>query len=231
MTFKLIWPTRSRTGSQFVVKLTRSLFGSMLGKVALINGARRDTTQDENTIGVFAEMLAQGRGTEYVQANGIAAMKYEDPGKDDFVLDLLEAYPEAKAVTSYRKIEDVIISHHSIRHWGHREADVIYQFSASLHLYRRLFERGRLYMVNVDDPAGFDLELFARFIGAPVTRSAREIVTGWEPVNTLSYQQEKHDGGQHGRHLPPRIERLREIHPWIEGIEREYLAMCNRVGG
>lgn len=229
MTFRLLWPTRSRSGSQFIVKLTRSLYGASLGKVSLVNGARKDTAAKEDTIGDFAQMLKAGQGLAYVRDNGIAAMKYEDPGKDDFVIELMDAYPEARAVTSYRRIEDIISSHYNIRRWGHNEADILYQFSASLSVYRRLFERGQLFMVNVDSPGTFSLDQFAAFLGTTPTRAATDIVAQWEPTNTLEYQQEKHDGGVRQREIPPRIRRLREIHPWVNDVEREYLGMCSTL--
>ena len=229
MSFKLIWPTRSRSGSQFVVKLTRSLFGSAIGKVALVNGARRDTTANAETIGSFSEMMVRGEVARYITDNGVGAMKYEDPGKDDGVLQILDAFPEAKAVASYRRVEDIISSHFNIHKWGHGEADVLHQFSACLPLYRELFRAGRLYMVNVDDKQGFSLAEFSSFLGRDETSVAREVVAAWEPTNTLEYQQGKHDGGEHGRQAPPRIERLREIHPWIGPLEQEYLSMCNRL--
>jgi hypothetical protein len=194
-----------------------------------VNGARRDTAANEKSLGNFTEMLKAGQGIAYVNDNRISAMKYEDPGKDDFAIELMAAFPEAKAVTSYRRIEDVISSHYNIRQWGHGEADVLYQFSSSLDIYKRLFERGQLFMINVDSPATFSLGQLSRFLNVAPTRAALDVVSGWEPTNTLGYQQEKHDGGIHDRVLPPRIERLREIHPWIEGTERQYLSMCNQL--
>ena len=231
MSLRLLWPTRSRSGSQFILKLTRSLYGSKLGKVALINGARRDTTANEDTVGSFKEFMADGKGAEYIDANSIGALKYEDPGKDDFVLSIMDSYPEARAVASYRRIEDIIVSHYNINRWGHGEPDVLYQFSASLAMYQELFSRGQLYLVNVDSPETFSLKDLTRFLGVDETRAAREIVAGWEPSNTLAYQQEKHDGGVHGKSTPPRIERLRKIHPWVDEVEQGYLKICNRVPG
>lgn len=229
MSLQLLWPTRSRSGSQFVLKLTRALYGSRLGKVALINGARVDTTADASTRGLFKEYLRQGRGTDYVAENRIGGLKFEDPGKDDFVVDLMRASPNAKAVTSYRRIEDIITSHYNISKWGHGEADVLYQFSASIGMYRELFERGQLYMVNIQSPGTFSLDDLTSFLGVKKTSSAEKVVAEWAPFNTLEYQQEKHDGGAHGRAKPPRIERLREIHPWVKSVEQQYLDICNRA--
>lgn len=227
MSLQIVWPTRSRSGSQFAVKLTRSLFGSKIAPVHLINGARRDTTEGEHTIGSFSEMFHNGSGIQYIRNNGVRALKYEDPGKDDFVVELMQEYPNAKAIASYRSIEKILISHFNIKRWGHSEADVLHQFSSCLPLYRTLFEAGRLYLLDVDSPQNFDLNAFASFLGVQPSSAAQAIVAEWQPTNTLEYQQEKHDGGTHGRALPPRIDRLREIHSWIDEVERGYRAMCN----
>ncbi len=229
MNFHLLWPTRSRSGSQFVVKLTRSLYGAKLGKLALVNGGRRVTNEAEEAVGDFPALLREGRGVDYVRSNWIAAMKYEDPGKDDFVQELMDAYPEARAVASYRPLEEILTSHYNINMWGHAEPDILHQFSSCLQMYRRLFDHGQLFMLDVSDPSSFSLDAFCHYLGVSPTQPARSIVSEWLPTNTLAYQQEKHDGSLHGRAVPPRLNRLREIHPWIEGHEKGYLAMCNRT--
>ena len=187
-----------------------------------ISGSRAEGFRRAEKDGDFQAMFADGQGLGYLAQNGIRALKYEDPGKDDFVLELLEAAPQAVFVASYRSIERVIESHHNITRWGHSEADVLHQFSACLTLYEKIADRGRLFLVDVDDRESFDLDASTRFLGVDaVPGKARDGVAGWQPVNDLQYQVEK-TGTFHGRVTPPRLERLREIHDWIEGHEARY---------
>lgn len=224
---KIVWPTRSRTGSQFVLSLTTSLLGgSNLLNQSRINGARKETYHKEEKAGLFT--IADG--LKYIEDNELQSMKYEDPGKDDFVLDILKTYPNAKFVCSYRPLEMVINSHFNIKKWGHHEGDVIYQFSASLALYKEIFEAGQLVMVDVTKPQLFDQEKFASAFNADFTPEFTKVVEGWKPVNDLKYQVEKTEEFSDDMvQAPPRIERLSKIHPWIPSLEAQYLQLCKET--
>ena len=153
-------------------------------------------------------------------------MKYEDPGKDDFIRWTAERWPEAKYIASYRSLELVISSHYNIESWGHDEADVIYQFSASLELYEWLFKRNRLLMIDVTNATDFSVEKVEAFLGIAANDAVKKAVAEWQPTNTLEYQKEK--GGDKNKDVvkPPRIERLFDIHPWAPAIEARYQAIC-----
>lgn len=224
---KIVWPTRSRTGSQFVLNLTTALVGgSNLQNQSRINGSRKETYHAEKKKGVFTV----ANGLRYINDNDIQSMKYEDPGKDDFVLEVLKAHPEAKFVCSYRSLERVISSHFNIKKWGHHESDVIYQFSASLALYKDIFNAGRLLMVDITNPNDFDHNKFADALGVTPKSAFLDLVAGWKPVNDLKYQVEKTE--TYSEDLvqpPPRIDRLRNIHPWVIDLEQEYLNLCRET--
>lgn len=220
---KLVWPTRSRTGSQFVLNLTTAWVGyQTLVPQARINGHRVDAYRREEKTGRFSV----ADGLKYLEDNNIQSMKYEDPGKDDFIRQVADRWPEAKFVASYRSLERVISSHYNIESWGHDEADVIYQFSASLELYEWLFKQNRLLMIDVTNPADFSVEKVEAFLGAAPSAAVKKTVAEWQPTNTLEYQKEK--GGDKNKDVvkPPRIERLFDIHPWAPAIEARYRAIC-----
>lgn len=225
---KVVWPTRSRTGSQFVLQLTMAVAGGLQPQ-SRINGGRREGHKPNEKTGQFLEMFKAGKGFDYLTQNNIRSLKFEDPGKDDFVEDLAEAAPNARFVASYRPIERVIESHYNIEKWGHLESDVLYQFSACLTLYERLASHGRLFLINVDDKSGFDLEAFAAFLGidTPPER-AKALVAEWAPLNTLQYQVEKSGADYRGRRRPPRIDRLNEIHDWVPEYEQRYRLLCKK---
>jgi hypothetical protein len=226
---QIVWPTRSRTGSQFLLQLTRVTRNGGLGPQSRISGSRREGLKPDDKIGNFHAMFNAGRGVEYLADNRIRSLKYEDPGKDDFALELLDRAPNAVFVTSYRPIERVLESHFNITSWGHNEADVLHQFSACATLYEALASAGRLFMVNVDDPSTFNAEAFRRFLGmAELTENAAALVRAWEPVNDLRYQVERNGGEFTGRVAPPRLDRLRDIHPWVGDVERRYEELIRR---
>lgn len=227
---QIAWPTRSRTGSQFVLQLTTAFRGGGLAPQSRISGARRESFRPAEKEGDFHSLFHQGLGVQYLQMNKIRSLKYEDPGKDDFILELHKG-SHARFVASYRRIEKVIESHHNIKSWGHREDDVLYQFSACATLYEQLSSDGRLFLIDVDRPDRFNIGAFARFLGvANVPQKALELVRGWLPINDLKYQVEKSGIEFTGRRSPPRLERLRSIHPWVDDTERRYEALLTPLG-
>lgn len=228
----VVWPTRSRTGSQFVVKMTTAVLGhTNLVPQARVSGARRDAYRPDDKQGDFHSMFAEGRGYEYIAENEIASLKFEDPGKDDFVLELLDKCPNALFVASHRRIERVLESHYNIKSWGHNEADVLYQFSASLHHYEEMHRRGRLFMISVDGQVPFDAKAFADFLGVgEVSPHASRLIDEWEPINDLQYQVERSGTSFDGRERPPRLERLRTIHPWVDELDARYRRLCETSG-
>lgn len=224
---EVVWPTRSRTGSQFVLQLTFAVCGDIQPQ-SRISGARREGHKPQDKSGDFWDLFQHGEGYQYLAANRIRGLKFEDPGKDDFVAGLLELAPNARFVASYRPLESVIESHYNITKWGHPEADVLYQFSACLTLYERLAATGRLFILNVDQPHQFNLQAFANFLGHNPSDKAKALAEAWTPVNTLRYQVEKSGAQYQGRRRAPRLDRIREIHDWISDYEARYQALCEK---
>jgi hypothetical protein len=114
---------------------------------ARITGSRTDTYRTEEKIGNFS----LNAGMAYLEKNNIKSMKYEDPGKDDFILEVAARWPNSKFICSYRPLPLVITSHYNIKTWGHEESDIIYQFSSCITLYEELHKQNRLMMVDVTD--------------------------------------------------------------------------------
>ena len=67
---KLVFPTRSRTGSQFVVALVRSLNTDRTrGNFAAVNGYRTNTREPQNDKGKFRTDFIAGQGLQNLYEN------------------------------------------------------------------------------------------------------------------------------------------------------------------
>jgi hypothetical protein len=219
---EFVWATRSRSGSQFLVKLTESLLGSRLQPQSRITGARRESLNVERDPS-FHDLLSEQKELEYFSAYDIRSLKLEDPGLDDLAGRISEAYPDSKWMASHRRLEDIIISHFNIKKWGHNEQYVLKSFRTSLALYERLAAQGRLFVLDVDKPNLFRLEAFASFLGCQPTEKAAAMIREWQPVNDLAYQKQKYgERFTDGKEIPPGIDNLRDRCPWIEEFEPRY---------
>ena len=213
-----------------MLHLTQAMKSPLLGPSrAAVNGYRRDTLTPDRKKGDFRDLFLAGRADEYVVENGIEVMKYEDPGKDDFIMEIADRYPDCRFVASHREIGKVINSHHNIKKWGHPIEDVLFQFSACLSIYEELARRGRLFLIDVDDPLAFSLDAFSAFLEATPSGKAFDMVSAWLPVNDLRYQKEKHDGGMTDVVHHPDVARLRETHFWIAEAEARYGSLTRRA--
>ncbi|MGF6861694.1 hypothetical protein ABIE69_002267 [Rhodobacteraceae bacterium MBR-64] len=159
-------------------------------------------------------------------------MKFEDAGKDDFVLEIASRYPECKFVASHRSIEKTINSHFNIQAWGHSIDDVLFQYSACLTIYEELFALRRFYLIDVDRPASFSLNAFTSFMGGSASEKTHAMVAGWMPVNDLAYQISKAGKGfnPNAVKVHPALKNLRQRHFWIDDAESRYQALikgCN----
>ena len=77
-------------------------------------------------------------------------------------------------------------------------------------------------------PSAFNPERFLDFLGKKETQKFRNIVEGWEPINTLDYQLSKTGNMEKSAiENSPRLERLKEIHDWIPGLEARYKRLCD----
>ena len=250
---RIVYPTRSRTGSQFVMQLAGSIDSVYVkGRLAAVNGFRNNTRESEAEKGWFKEEFSKGKGIDYLEKKLIRRMKFEDPGSDDFIWQVAERYPDCRFVASHRSIEKVINSHYSIKSWGHDLADVVFQYSSCLHLYEKLHLHGRFFLIDVDSPESFSLNALCGFLEGSPTDQTNEIVESWTPTNTLGYQLEKEGNFANLNRknsvdslgvtkdakkeilTHPMVPTLREKHFWINDADSRYdylVAACNQYKG
>ena len=238
---RIVYPTRSRTGSQFVMQLAGSIDSAYVkGRFATINSYRNNTRESVAEKGCFKEEFSKGQGIDHLEKKLIRRMKFEDPGSDSFILQVAERYPDCRFIASHRAIEKVINSHYNIKSWGHSLADVVFQYSSCLHLYEKLHLCGRLFLIDVDSPESFSINALCSFLKGSPTDKTNEIVESWTPTNTLGYQLKnaKNLKNSYKRNFfnllkvtkesnfkfleHPMVKDLRKTHFWINDADRRY---------
>ena len=67
---RIVYPTRSRTGSQFVMQLAGSIDSAYVkGRFATINSYRNNTRESAAEKGWFKEEFSKGQGTDRLEKN------------------------------------------------------------------------------------------------------------------------------------------------------------------
>lgn len=227
MSLEIIWGTRSRGGSQFLLKLTTAVLGSRLEPQSRLSGARKEGLKAVRHPS-WDDFVAAGRPWEYFRQHDIRSLKIEEPGIDEFGNELLTEFPGAKWLANYRRIEDIVVSHYNLR-WGFTQAKLVRLMEQNLKLYERLHERGLLFVIDIDDPTSFSLINFCKFLDAPVTSEAEAISASWGKVNDLSTLRAASGDGRTEKMIPADLGSLRTRFPEIERLERRYMQLLDAV--
>lgn len=227
---RYVFPTRSRTGSQFVLKLAFSLqINKTNENYAGITGSRQNTNEDTNE---FHNYFIRNKGIDYIKKKKIEIMKFEDPGNGStFIYDIVRHFPNCLFIASHRKLEKVINSHYNIKKWGHSWEKVLEQFKLSLYLYEKLHSMNKLFLIDVDNPDIFSLDRFINFMGLQKTKESVILAKNWKPINDLKYQKDKHDGGYNEEDIKkhPICKNIRESYPWINDFELRYQKIIDDI--
>lgn len=189
---KVLWAVGSRAGGEFLIRLTlvfsqQSLprFEQALHPRVRINTYRKAEKPWDK---VFEEFHAQGQARQFFQAHRFQSAKIEDPGVDGLCYDLLDDFPEARVVCTFRPIEKIATSHDNIKPWGMSLARAVEVFQKSLKFYETAYDRGQLYMVSIEDRDRFSPQKFEKFLGMQAGVSAQDLVHDWPVVNDLAHQ-------------------------------------------
>lgn len=208
--------TQSRSGSQFLMHLLLSCIKP--AERSVISGSRQETYRPRDPS--FREFMASGRPEEYFSAHDIDMLKIEEPGEDMVAWRVSHRFPNAKWLTSKRRIEDVMISHHNLR-WGRSEQKLLTNYKKAYELFEDLTVARRLFILDIDRPDKFDLNRFCDFIGADPTRKTYELIESWPVINPLSRQQDI-SGQNHVKQIPPGLHTVRRRNPWLPVVEGCY---------
>lgn len=223
----LVWGTRTRAGSQFLIKMTEALAGQFLEPRSTITAGRVETSAPERKE-LFRKYFERGDGWRYFEEFSIRALQIEDPGIDYFAHSISKKYRDARWLTTLRRLEDTITSHYNIKSWGLSEAHVLRSFLGGIELFEELADQERLFIINVDAPERFDVSKMAAFLGCEVSEKAAQLASGWPRINDLNYQKTKHNEETKEKEVPPDLHTLRERHPWIDQVEERYLRLWER---
>ena len=218
---KIVFGAQTRSGSEFLVKLTRALLFGLPEPYSVITPGRVESMLKQNNI-YFRDLYLQGCGWEYFEKYSISSVKIEDPAIDYLGHSVAVKFPEAKWLSTLRRLEDIIISHYNINTWGKTEEHVLQSFQSGIDLFEELSDQGRLYVLNIDEPEKFNVKNMAKFLGCEVTKKADWIASNWPKVNSLEYQKDKFKESISQKKEPPNLGTLGRRHPWIKGIEMRY---------
>ena len=220
---RYVWGTRSRGGSQFLLAVTRALLGKRLLPESRITGSRQEGLKVAGRL-PFRDYFERGNMAEYFRANGIRALKLEEPARDPMGRAIANAFPHAKWLGNYRDIKSIVESHYNL-HWGYSEGKLLGLARRNLSLYKRLASENRLFIMNIDEPNAFDLAKMAAYLECDVTEQATKIVKEWLPVNDLAEIRNQSGRPLDHRERPARIESLFQRYRWIEDIEHQYIEL------
>ena len=226
---RLIWGTRTRGGSQFLLKLTTALLGRETQPQSRVNAARKEAVAGDRRPDLD-DYVARHQPMDYFRDHGFATVKLEEPGMDTWGRRLAAAFPEAPWLGNYRPIAKIIRSHYNLS-WGFPEHKLLTRSRATMLFYEELAAKGRLFVMNIDRPDQFDLGAFAVFVGAEVTGEARQMVRDWPPVNDLADIRANAGTPLETIAEPPDLDSLLERYPWVEEMETRFLALCGAPHG
>jgi len=224
---KIVFGAQTRSGSEFLIKLTRALLTKLPEPYSVVSPGRVEHMLKENNWRL-RELHRQKCGWQYFKEYSISSAKIEDPCIDYFGCSVAEMFPQTKWLTTVRQIEEIIISHYNIISWGKSEEHVIQSFRSGINLFEELADQNRLYVLNIDRPARFRIERLSEFLECEVTEKANWIANNWPKVNSLEYQKDKFGEPVLKREKPPNLKSLRKRHPWINEVERRYLRVWER---
>lgn len=221
---KLVFATMPRSGSEFLIKLTKLTLGEDLPVVSLTPG--RQIESDGAHGKEYIQSREEGKGIEYFQKKEIEYLKLESPGADTLAYELSVHFPSAKWITSLRRIEDIIVSHFNIKKWGWPEEKVLHSYVCDLMCFEYLASLKKLFIVNIDAPKLFSLPKLAAFLGGRLPgKSVNDFIVDWRVINPLARQQQKAGEVMTDKIAPPHLTTLRKRHPWIDDIEARYMAL------
>ncbi|MDZ7833002.1 MAG: hypothetical protein U5L07_14740 [Desulfobacterales bacterium] len=220
----IFFATMPRSGSEFVIKLTRLLLNVNYQSLISLTPGRMLNRENEKSK-IFQEKISEGKEIDYIKENSFKYIKVESPSADILSYDLSAAFPSSKWITSFRSIDEIIISHYNLKTWGWTERRILNAYVCDLVFYEFLDRQKRLFAVNINEPEMFNLDKMIDFLESPVNirDQAINFINNWYVVNPLDRQQKKASEEVLGeKDIPPNLSSLRDRHPWLLNIEFRY---------
>lgn len=211
-----------------MLQLTVALLGREAQPQSRVNAARKEAVSAQRDP-PLSDFVRDERPIDYFRYHGIRAVKLEEPGMDGWGRQLSAAFPDTPWLGNHRPIAKILRSHTNLK-WGFSEHKLLMRSRRTLAFYEELASQGRLFMLNIDDPDGFDLASFADFVGARITAQARRMASEWPHVNDLGDLR-----AASGKPLievaePVGLPTLHLRYPWVVEMEARFESLCRASG-
>jgi hypothetical protein len=187
---RVAWLTIPRSGSEFLVALTRSLLGQAVEPTSSLTPGRAEKLLTTNT---FDSYLDQQRAVDYFRDNMVRSVKIEAPFADQILTHIAKAFPACRYLASIRSFDKMAMSHLRIS-WGWQPKKLLNVYRAHTQRVIDFAQQSRVLFIDTEWKELFDSRLFAQFLGAERNARFDAFVKSWPVVNPLAYRVER-DGG------------------------------------
>jgi hypothetical protein len=182
---RIAWLTMPRSGSEFLVALTRSLLGQSVEPTSSLTPGR--TEKLLTATNAFDSYLEQQRPIDYFRDNMVRSVKIEVPFADQILAHIATAFPACRYLASIRSFDKMAASHLSLS-WGMQPKRLLNVYRSHIRGLTDFAQRNRMLFVDIEQKELFSSSLFTRFVDAEPNPRFDEFVRSWPVVNPLAYR-------------------------------------------
>jgi hypothetical protein len=182
---RIAWLTMPRSGSEFLVALTRSLLGQAVEPTSSLTPGRAEKLLTATN--TFDSYLEQQRPIDYFRDNMVRSVKIEVPFADQILTQIATAFPACRYLASIRSFDKMAISHLSLS-WGMQPKRLLNVYRSHIRGLIEFAQRNRILFVDIEQRESFNGTLFSRFVDAEPNPRFYEFVRSWPVVNPLAYR-------------------------------------------
>jgi hypothetical protein len=196
----VIWLVLPRSGSEFLVHLTRTLYPDRLMPQSSLTPGRREKALPSSILpasesgAAFARHARAGRPQDYFTSHGARSAKIEIPFADDLADRLADAFPACRFLASIRSFQLMADSHAALS-WGLPAGRLLEAYRRHAERIARFATKSDVLFVDIERQVPFEADTFAAFLDRPKTQPFLDFVAAWPPVNTRAYRIER-DGAR-----------------------------------
>lgn len=220
---RILFAAGSRSGSEFSIQLITALLGGKEpAPLARVHSARE--SHQGNWSPAYSFFKQYGKIENFVKVHQLEALKFEDPGVDDDAYTLLDSFPDAIVIATYRPLEKIINSHGNIKPWGMDPDKVERNWSQNLRFFEHANSQNRLIMIPLETKESFDVAAAFEKLDCAPGQSWEDFWQDWPIVNDLVSQKViSNDASDISFHLSR--EEVLAKYPETEDKERRYEAL------
>ncbi|WP_417713858.1 hypothetical protein [Pseudophaeobacter arcticus] len=220
---RILFAAGSRSGSEFSIQLITALLGGKEPEpLARVHSARESHQGDWSP--AYSFFKQQEKIEDFVTVHQLEALKFEDPGVDDDAYTLLDGFPDAIVIATYRPLEKVINSHGNIKPWGMAPDTVERNWTNNLRFFEHAKSKNRLIMIPLENKDAFDVAAAFETLGCKPSPSWDTFWQAWPIVNDLVSQKKISNDASEVSFFMSREEILAK-YPETEDNERRYEAL------